>query len=467
MDAETLSRNPVLFLVAIVMPIMVICFWGINLFFATQYKDQFARRMAIFWGSILLGAPIQSIGFNFGQQVTAVSYAGTAVLSFSTFVYCIQGLTSLHNRTVLNWVSLILGWTLFCLGLSAAGVPLQVWLTLLVLIQSFTLIVAAGLIVKNRSDRSWPRIFFATIFLLFGFHTLTYPLTLTSDSYRLYGFVVSFGLFLLIGIASLVIQVETWVKEVQVKDLLHGNARLAAAGEVAAEIAHEIRNPLQIILGKVHLNNCKISENTGSQTLVLSEKDFKSLKNDFETIERMSQRIEQIIRGLNRLISSGENDTRSDFNIHQQFEDLKQLLKSKLRKSGALLRLIVAPEAAQTKLQVNSVQIGQVLTNLVSNAADALEDLKSPNPWIEVRATLSSDRMFLKIDVVDAGNGIPEEIREKIFETLFTTKKDGRGTGLGLGLSRRIARSHGGDLVLVPVAPNTTFSLTLPLEKTN
>ena len=109
----------------------------------------------------------------------------------------------------------------------------------------------------------------------------------------------------------------------------------------------------------------------------------------------------------------------------------------------------------------DEIKVSQVLLNLINNARDAIENLSEK--WIKI--ILSDNEQYLKLSVVDSGNGIPKEIRDKVLSSFFTTKEVGKGTGLGLSLVKRFIEEHEGQLRIVEDTTNTEFEVILPRRK--
>jgi signal transduction histidine kinase len=122
----------------------------------------------------------------------------------------------------------------------------------------------------------------------------------------------------------------------------------------------------------------------------------------------------------------------------------------------------VDPISPDLYVECRSVQISQILLNLVSNAHDAA--LGQPTRWVRISAEVAPAEVSIK--VTDSGPGIPPELRPRIMEPFFTTKEFGKGTGLGLSVSKGIAEAHGGRLSYDPSARHTCFVLTLPRRAT-
>ena len=114
-------------------------------------------------------------------------------------------------------------------------------------------------------------------------------------------------------------------------------------------------------------------------------------------------------------------------------------------------------------LMCRETQIGQIITNLLNNSFDAIEQSQSTERW--VRLTAEQRETKLVIRVIDSGPGIEEKFRAHLMDPFFTTKKLGLGMGVGLSLSRAIAQDHGGTLALCPDdMVNTCFELILPID---
>ena len=113
-------------------------------------------------------------------------------------------------------------------------------------------------------------------------------------------------------------------------------------------------------------------------------------------------------------------------------------------------------------IECREVQIGQVLTNLLNNAFDAVAYEKDDQRWVQVEAKQADN--WLHVDVTDSGPGIPDNVKVHLMEPFFTTKEAGLGMGVGLSLSRAISLEHGGSLTLLTQTPNTCFRLALPIS---
>jgi signal transduction histidine kinase len=225
-------------------------------------------------------------------------------------------------------------------------------------------------------------------------------------------------------------------------------SRLAAVGEMAAGIAHEINNPLSIIVTGVHSIEKRIDDN------IIDQEHLTKTLNKLSTA---STRISRIIKSLKTFSRDGSLDDLQIESIKNLINDSIYFCQEKFMHSGVNLTINEIPNI---KIKCKSTQISQVLVNLLNNAFDAVIDF--PNPLVEISFQIKNDN-FIYISIKDSGPGIPEEIREKIMNPFYTTKPIGKGTGLGLSLSKEIIEQHGGALYLEPDSKITIFTFSLPI----
>jgi signal transduction histidine kinase len=213
--------------------------------------------------------------------------------------------------------------------------------------------------------------------------------------------------------------------------------RLVGLASMSAGIAHELNNPLGIILGHVKLLRRR---NPAIEPTVL------------EAIEQEAERCHQVIEGLLEL-------TRGTI-IDKAVVDLRTLSDDVV----SSLRTNAAPRHGSVEIRGQAAALGdasklrQVLTNLLRNALEAV------GPQGQVVVSIDQpDASLASVEVRDTGSGIAATTQERLFEPFFTTKAT--GSGLGLAISRAIARAHGGDVVLVSTSDEgTTFRLSLQAE---
>lgn len=228
-------------------------------------------------------------------------------------------------------------------------------------------------------------------------------------------------------------------------------AKLVTVGEVSASIAHDIANPLSVIIARVEILLDYISQS--------KEQDgSKFIKDGLSVISRMSQRILRIVRNIQYLSQSGFEDQLETVNVSDLCSQALEIVEEKAKSLDVSLDAFVDKELS---LKGRRTQLVQLLVNLLNNAIDACEN--SLKKQVQIRALQVSERN-LTLAVIDTGVGIPPEIKEKILEPLYTTKEVGKGTGLGLTIVQRIIANHQGQLSIHSTDEGTEFCVTLPLE---
>ena len=210
----------------------------------------------------------------------------------------------------------------------------------------------------------------------------------------------------------------------QTQDQLIFSEKMASVGKLAAGVAHEIGNPLSIIIG--YLEYVSRSSN-------LREQERESLKR----AEEETRRINQIIRELLDY-SRPVSQTYESVNINQIIYETLNLVK--LQKGFDRIQTQLDLEESLPPVMGNRNQIKQVLVNLLLNARDAM-----PDGGILTLKTRRENQL-VQIEIADTGIGIPEENLKKIFDPFFTTKEPGRGIGLGLSISLKIIETMGGKI---------------------
>jgi signal transduction histidine kinase len=227
--------------------------------------------------------------------------------------------------------------------------------------------------------------------------------------------------------------------------------KLAAAGELAGQMAHEINNPIAIISAKANL-------------LLLDHRKEMSRKmtEEVEKISALATRVARIAQGL---LSSCRPAAGSRVLLDMRVPIRKSLavIDEHARRCGVRIEEQF-PEDLPL-IHANSQELEQVFLNLVLNALDVMPK----GGWLKICICsvpdgLPDHKSALAVVFEDTGSGIPDSIREQIFEPFFTTKKEGRGTGLGLSICLGLIRSHGGEIVLdSKLWRGTRVTVTLPV----
>lgn len=228
---------------------------------------------------------------------------------------------------------------------------------------------------------------------------------------------------------------------------LETSSKLAALGEMAGGVAHEINNPIFVISSRIQLILMKLEK--GSET----EKLFKP---HLETVLETCDRIVKIVRGLKNVSRDSDGEIAQKSSLREIIEQTVDLCAPRIARSGAQLE--IGPVPKDCIVEVRPVQISQVILNLLNNAFDAVEGTPSPRIRLDVACRNSA----IEISVTDSGEGIPVEIRSRVMDAFFTTKPPGKGTGLGLSISQGIMKAHQGSLYLDESSSATRFVASLP-----
>tara|TARA_B100000482_G_C12567593_1_gene282624 strand:- start:98 stop:1135 length:1038 start_codon:yes stop_codon:yes gene_type:complete len=222
-------------------------------------------------------------------------------------------------------------------------------------------------------------------------------------------------------------------------------SKLSSIGEMANAMAHEINNPLSIILGKTE---------QAKRVIMMDDPKLDYVKRSLEVITSNVTRISTIILAL-RTISGGMNDDFYDAKLVEVAEKINLLTKEKILSNGIQINVNEVPDSI---FYGNSAQITHVLMHLLNNAQEAV--VNQEKPWIKVDFFETETEII--IEVSDSGEGIPVEIAEKIFNPFYTTKDIGKGMGLGLSVSKGIIDSHKGQFFVDNACENTKFVIKLP-----
>ncbi len=259
--------------------------------------------------------------------------------------------------------------------------------------------------------------------------------------------VVEISTFPLLDRGNRVVQTVEYIKDVTEKvrlaERLEHSRRLAELGEMAARVAHEVRNPLNAITGAAHY---LATEHAGDDTL----QKFTNL------IKRQAIRVNQVASDLLYV----SKPLRTQFTTVQVNAVLDQSLDS-LCEQLRVEHIDVIHDLAPVipPIQADELQIEQALQNVLRNAIEAMPE----GGTLRISTGLSSGGSAVEIRIQDSGPGIAEQDRERIFQSFYTTKI--RGTGLGLTIVQRVLKHHGGEITMErPEAGGTLVVLKLPLQ---
>ena len=259
--------------------------------------------------------------------------------------------------------------------------------------------------------------------------------------------------------------------------------KMASLGELTAGIAHEIQNPLNFVNNFSEVSEELVDEmNEELEKGDIEEAKFigKDLKENLSKISHHGKRAGDIVKGMlqHSRVGSGKKEPTD---INALCDEYLRLAYHGLRAKDKSFnsKFDTSFDRSIANIDIVPQDIGRVILNLINNAFYAVSEKKKAEsekvdstyePMVTVSTKRSGDTIL--ISVKDNGSGIPDHIKEKIFQPFFTTKPTGSGTGLGLSLSYDIAKAHGGELKVErpPAEKNdknfkeTVFTLCLPLE---
>jgi signal transduction histidine kinase len=237
------------------------------------------------------------------------------------------------------------------------------------------------------------------------------------------------------------------------RNLLEEHSRLSRAstvGELAASLAHELNQPIGALIANAE---------AAKRFLAASKPAVKCALDAVGDIETSVNRAEEVVARVRNLFKSVETQ-RSTVRISQILADVSDLLQLDLVSCGVELRIDVADDLPP--LLVDKVQICQVMTNLLSNALDAMANNREQPRRVEIAAS-QKEPGWLTLTVSDTGTGVEATAAARIFDTFFTTKPT--GMGMGLAICRSILEVHGGSIRLAASSsPGATFEIRVPLH---
>ena len=258
--------------------------------------------------------------------------------------------------------------------------------------------------------------------------------------------------------------------------------KMASLGELTAGIAHEIQNPLNFVNNFSDINTELIGE-ADQEIDKGNVAEVKDILNDIraneEKINHHGKRADAIVKGMLQH-SRTSTGPKEPTDINALCDEYLRLAYHGMRAKDKSFNCEMKTDFDSTlpKINVLPQDIGRVILNLINNAfyacaerknLEGFENLQGLTPYLPT-VTVSTKNLGDKVEisVKDNGNGIPEKIKDKIFQPFFTTKPTGQGTGLGLSLSYDIVKSHGGNIKVESLHADQTgteFIIQLPLKE--
>ncbi len=246
------------------------------------------------------------------------------------------------------------------------------------------------------------------------------------------------------------LRIEAQMLRHQTKLLESG--RFVAVAQMAGGIAHDITNPLMIIEGMV---------DRVRKLPYTDEAIHKRLEEALERILANTQRITTVIRGVRAMAWGREDDDIEVVDVEAMLDDVLSIAKERFRSHYVDLR--VKNNCGTVFIKCQRLQISQVILNLLNNSNDAVSLVRGQR-WVEIDVEKVDDK--IEISVVDNGPAVSIEVRDKILQPFFTTKKKQKHLGLGLTLSKQILERHQGEIFFDSKAAHTRFVIRLPLLNT-
>jgi signal transduction histidine kinase len=253
----------------------------------------------------------------------------------------------------------------------------------------------------------------------------------------------------------------TRLRETQ-RRLMHSE-KMAAVGQLAAGVGHEINNPLAYVSSNLGFATETLSELSATQAgPALAPEHAQRLQEVTEALQEArdgARRVARIVQDLRTFARDTGAEEKQVLEVHQVLESALKFTANTLR-----YRARVTRDFRETaRVEANEARLVQVFINLLVNAAQAIPEGRAEEH--EIRVTLApAAGGACGVEVSDTGAGMTPEVLERIFEPFFTTKSVGQGTGLGLSICRNIIEALGGSLAVVQSAPGrgSTFRVTLP-----
>jgi signal transduction histidine kinase len=224
-------------------------------------------------------------------------------------------------------------------------------------------------------------------------------------------------------------------------------SRLSSIGEMATGMAHEINNPLAVMLGHAQALNKK--------TIQLPTDIRPAFESSLSTIIKMGERIAGLIETVRKMSSSNTATLRTETKLLEILNQALHLQKEKIKDHNIHCQIECSEDLL---LRCDPIKIQQAINNLIENSIEAISSQEKK--WIKIKAEINLNQR-LAIRVADSGTGINADVSQKMMNPFFTTKPIGSGAGIGLSVGRAIIKDHGGTLTYEIFEGHTSFLILI------
>jgi len=301
-----------------------------------------------------------------------------------------------------------------------------------------SLYVGYRILTEKRQELTFITWGFTIASILNALHGLDFAYCLDKPQYEILGFTLAlFLIFALTNYATAAIVESITLESTEVRlrsqyaASMANSSRLATLGEMAGGVAHEINNPLAILMML-----CKIIIKASKKEPV----DIALIQSEADKMIKTVTRIGNIVTGLLTFSRDSSNDPKFKESLGEIVGRALDLCSARLKTAG--ISLEIEPIDPHISILCRKVEITQALLNVINNAQDALVESEEKSIWIKVNRAPGQ----IKLIVENTGPQIPDQIKDKIFEPFYTTKPIGKGVGLGLSTSRSILSANEGRL---------------------
>lgn len=225
--------------------------------------------------------------------------------------------------------------------------------------------------------------------------------------------------------------------------------KLSVLGLLAGTVAHDIQNPLAVIMGNAEILTVKFPE-------------IPEVLDASRIIVRQTDRIASLVDSIQNY-ARGDADSFGEVDMHRVLQEALMLTERLLVKFGVTLSQQMATDLSPVLGNANRLE--QVFMNLIQNAAQAMQGKPESKLVLAIREIDKLGKRYVEVEVTDTGGGVPADKEAHVFKAFFTTKAKDKGTGLGLAICQRIINAHAGEIKLQNrIGEGATFLVRIPIS---